>query len=363
MNQSAADYFERSPAKEITTDFNHGSSELHASAEQGKSSGWLRKIINRDGHGLFAVWKATKLAADYVAKEEYRYFSPSLEFNEIDKYTGKRIPMRITAGGLTNRPFFEGMQPLEFSDIPADGPMQLYAADDLKDFDDTINHETKGDKMETLIKRLKAAGILAADFSDTASEEEVADAVEAKEKDDAKKLKDAEDAKKAAEEKAEGKSDPDAKPAEGDTGKLQERIDATDTQLDKVTKDFSDYRERTESKERKEILAQAVKDGKIAADKATTDYWDDRLKADFADTSKHIQKTMRKGQYIKTDGPSGSNAAENMPASYMDACDLVRAEWVKAGKKAGTDFSENDVIEEVEKKFPTLYETEFTDQT
>jgi len=357
MNQAAADYFDRSPAREIGTDFNHGSSVQGATRKQGEASGWIKRLVNKVGRGLFATWRATKTAAGDIANEKYKYFSPSLDFNIRNKFTGKPLLMRIASGGLTNRPFFEGMQPLSFSDIPADGLMQFCAADDLKDFDDTINSKPKGYDMKDLITRLKASGMLGKDFSDEATEAEVTDALEAKATEDKKKLDEAEAAKVAAEKKTEVVTDP--KSNDPETAKLQDRLDASEVQNDKTAKDFSDYKEKTEAKERKIILADAVKNGKISAEPATVDYWDGRLKSDFDDTAKHITETMRKNQYTKTDGTIGSNDAENMPASFMDACDLQRGEFKKAGNK---DFSEDDVISAVNEKFPNMYENEFTDQ-
>lgn len=116
-------YFNTGPASEIVTDYNHGSSKPRASAEGGKASGWLRKVYKKAGEGAFAMWKATKAALNFVKNEEYRYFSPTLAWDYTDPETGKIIPLALRAAGLTNRPFFESMKPIEFSSVSdGDGP-------------------------------------------------------------------------------------------------------------------------------------------------------------------------------------------------------------------------------------------------
>ena len=138
--------FRKNPNSEVVTDYNHGSSKPKATAEQGKASGWIKKVLKKvtDGitEGVFALWKPTKKAIDFVQEEEYKYFSPTLRWGDVDQDTGTQVPLMIKAAGLTNRPFFDRMKPLDFSSVSDDDPtgITLYSLAD----DQTFAEKTDG---------------------------------------------------------------------------------------------------------------------------------------------------------------------------------------------------------------------------
>jgi phage I-like protein len=110
-------HFKRRAAKEIVTDFNHGTSKARATEEEGKASGWIKKLIRKVGEGVFAVWKPTAAAIQRGKDEEYKYFSPTLAWDYYDPFLKETIPLALNAAGFTNRPFFEQMKPVEFSAV------------------------------------------------------------------------------------------------------------------------------------------------------------------------------------------------------------------------------------------------------
>lgn len=100
---------------EIPTDYDHKT--------DGPASGWYRKLENR-GNALFAEIEFTPTAVNRVKAGEYRYFSPEWDRNYSDNETGKAHGPTLLGGGLVNRPFFRGMQSLQFSEPGADAPQE-----------------------------------------------------------------------------------------------------------------------------------------------------------------------------------------------------------------------------------------------
>jgi phage I-like protein len=91
--------------------------------EDHKALAWYTELFFKDGDRdrLFARMSLTKLGADKVNNGEYRYFSPEIAFRYTDAETGTEHRNVLIGGGLTNRPFFKGMQPLQMSEGPAPG--------------------------------------------------------------------------------------------------------------------------------------------------------------------------------------------------------------------------------------------------
>jgi phage I-like protein len=119
MGDALIEYFNARPAREISTYCNHGSSKPAATDEQGKASGWIKRVFKK-ATGIFGMWKPTANAKKRVIAEEYKYFSPTLAWDYPDPISGATIPLALNAGGLTNRPFFEEMKPIEFSSVTAE---------------------------------------------------------------------------------------------------------------------------------------------------------------------------------------------------------------------------------------------------
>jgi phage I-like protein len=54
-------------------------------------------------------------AVDYIREAKYRFFSPAIALNSKDPVSGKSIGPVLTSGALTNKPFLDGMEPLQAS--------------------------------------------------------------------------------------------------------------------------------------------------------------------------------------------------------------------------------------------------------
>ena len=113
--EQAVANFEKQDATELSTNYEHVPvMNSRFTPEEGKASGWIKKLEARDD-GLWALWMPTEAARKYIAEREYRYFSPEWQENAIDVHTKEKIGFKVTGGGLTNDPFFEGMQPIELA--------------------------------------------------------------------------------------------------------------------------------------------------------------------------------------------------------------------------------------------------------
>lgn len=83
-----------------------------------RAVGWFADVY-REGDALFAVIEWTFEGEYLITSKQYRYFSPELFFSYRDEETKETIPNVLVGGGITNRPFFKGMQALQMSE-PSD---------------------------------------------------------------------------------------------------------------------------------------------------------------------------------------------------------------------------------------------------
>lgn len=83
-----------------------------------RAVGWFTDVY-REGDALFAVIEWTGEGEYLITSKQYRYFSPELFFSYRDEETKETIPNVLVGGGITNRPFFKGMQALQMSE-PSD---------------------------------------------------------------------------------------------------------------------------------------------------------------------------------------------------------------------------------------------------
>lgn len=95
----------------LVIDYEH---QTFLSKDNGKpapAAGWLKRLEWREGQGLFAInvdW--TGEAKDFIAKEQYRYISPSFEWDEESREILTLLPP-----GLTNFPAIDGMNAVTLS--------------------------------------------------------------------------------------------------------------------------------------------------------------------------------------------------------------------------------------------------------
>lgn len=66
---------------------------------------------------LMALMEWNAKGEQLIKSGEYRYFSPEFAFTYTDAETGKKYKDVLLGGGITNRPFLKGMDPIELSEM------------------------------------------------------------------------------------------------------------------------------------------------------------------------------------------------------------------------------------------------------
>jgi phage I-like protein len=77
------------------------------SGDQAPAAGWIKRLVNKGKDGLWAVVEWTDKAREYLAKKEYRYFSPVFWVRN-----GDRKIIRIQNVALTNEPKLNNLRPI-----------------------------------------------------------------------------------------------------------------------------------------------------------------------------------------------------------------------------------------------------------
>lgn len=100
---------------------------------------------------LLAKVDWTAKGADLIKSGEYRYFSPEFAFRYKDPESGKEFQDVLLGGGITNRPFLKGMDPIELSEDQSYGIVWFsekeYDPDGDGDNDATTNPQENHDWM------------------------------------------------------------------------------------------------------------------------------------------------------------------------------------------------------------------------
>jgi len=126
---------------------------------QAPAAGWIKKFIDKGKEGLWVVVDWTERAKEYVAKKEYRYFSPVFW---VDIQTRKVV--KIVNVALTNEPKLNNLRPI--------------IAKMDKDINQELSNKNKNGenrKESKMFEKLKKLFGLASD----ADEDKVVEAVEA----------------------------------------------------------------------------------------------------------------------------------------------------------------------------------------
>ncbi len=96
----------------IPIDYEHASESMNTSVMQdgAPAIGWLKSLENRGAEGLWGTveWMDAR-AVEYIRAGRYKFFSPAVMFGATDPITGADIGAMLVSGGLTNRPFLDGM--------------------------------------------------------------------------------------------------------------------------------------------------------------------------------------------------------------------------------------------------------------
>lgn len=109
---------------ELVIDYEHQTINAEKNGQPAPAAGWFRRMVWREGAGLFAVdvqW--TDKARAMIAAKEYRYISPVFPYNAV---TGE--VQKIVGLGLTNNPALPGLANLAALSAKPASPAQLLAS-------------------------------------------------------------------------------------------------------------------------------------------------------------------------------------------------------------------------------------------
>jgi len=93
----------------MPVDYEHSS--MSPSPTGSPAAGWIHELW-RDGGNLYARVEWTDRAAEYIRRGEYRYCSPVIDFDSIDRKTGESVGPEMFNLALTNNPFLDGQKPI-----------------------------------------------------------------------------------------------------------------------------------------------------------------------------------------------------------------------------------------------------------
>lgn len=122
--------------QELPFDFEHGldpSKGLQA-------SGWIRDMQIRND-GVYYLIEFTEDAANEIKAGKWKYISPAFMSKWRNDATGETFTNVPTGGGITNRPYFKGMLPLNFSEIVID--KTAWAEDWKREYTEIVNQIDK----------------------------------------------------------------------------------------------------------------------------------------------------------------------------------------------------------------------------
>lgn len=81
----------------------------------GEAAGWVRQAEPRND-GLWILVEWTTKAYEAIKSKAYRYFSPEFDDTWTHPSSGEKFKDVLFGGGITNRPFLKGIQPLNLSE-------------------------------------------------------------------------------------------------------------------------------------------------------------------------------------------------------------------------------------------------------
>lgn len=97
---------------EHTTERMDGTIPLHGAP----AVGFITDLQVRGANAADGLWGKVEwvdtTAVEYVRSKRYRFFSPAVVFDATHPASGKDIGAALVSGGLTNRPFLDGMAPI-----------------------------------------------------------------------------------------------------------------------------------------------------------------------------------------------------------------------------------------------------------
>ena len=106
-----------SSAIETVVDYEHNS----IYGDTAPASGWISALQNRKSEGgaaqLWGQVKWTARAAGFIAAGEYKYLSPTINFNARDRKSGAQVGAMLHSVALTNTPFLEELPEVRLNSL------------------------------------------------------------------------------------------------------------------------------------------------------------------------------------------------------------------------------------------------------
>ena len=105
--------FAKSKNRMVPLDFEHASEERDGGVYQkgAPAQGWIKELRYSDDMLEGRVeWVENQPGLGYVRDGAYKFISPAVVFESIDRQTGKGIGAELVSAALTNRPFLDGMR-------------------------------------------------------------------------------------------------------------------------------------------------------------------------------------------------------------------------------------------------------------
>ncbi len=110
-------------ARLVIEEFNKLTNDMVADYEhqtlagvEAPAAGWIKKLVNKGKDGVWAMVEWTDRAKAFIANREYRYVSPVF----LKRLSDKRVTRLINVA-LTNQPNIDGMVPIVNKTLPAHG--------------------------------------------------------------------------------------------------------------------------------------------------------------------------------------------------------------------------------------------------
>ncbi len=109
---------------QLPIDYDHLSMDPKKPGD-GIAAGWLEKVeLRENGDELWGQVSWTPDGAERIAKQEYRYVSPSFIKDHTHK-DGTKIGTTLLAAAITNHPFLEGMQAVTLYNFSSMGDLAV----------------------------------------------------------------------------------------------------------------------------------------------------------------------------------------------------------------------------------------------
>lgn len=103
----------------MPVDYEHQSMDMRLGGPK-VAAGWIQSLSKRQGDAgpeLWATVEWTEEAAKYIKTGAYKFCSPVIDFNSIDRITGEEVGPEMFNLALTNNPFLDGQKPIQLTRV------------------------------------------------------------------------------------------------------------------------------------------------------------------------------------------------------------------------------------------------------